>query len=70
MTSVARLDVENLPGRGRSCQPVTTGRPRHDWSMRLLGLSASQDNGVGRVVALQVVLDRDGAAILWGACCG
>ena len=37
MTSVARRDVENLPVKGRSCQPGTTGRPRHDWSMRLLG---------------------------------
>ena len=37
MTSVARLDVENLPGQGRTCQPGTTRRPRHDWSMRLLG---------------------------------
>ncbi len=36
MTCVARLDVENFPGQGRPCQPVTTGRPRHDWSMRLL----------------------------------
>ena len=36
MTSVARLDVENLPQQGRSCQPVTHVGPRYDWSMRLL----------------------------------
>ena len=47
MTSVARRDVENLPGQGRSCQSGTTGLPRHDWSMRLLGVSDTRVRYVG-----------------------
>ena len=36
MTCVARQVSGNLPGDVRPCQPGTTRRSRHDWSMRLL----------------------------------
>ena len=44
MTSVARQDVEYLPHLGRSGQDGTDGRPRHDWSMRLLGSAATSQH--------------------------
>src|SRR5690606_36205598 len=46
MTSVARIDTTNLPGHVRKCQPATNGRPRHGWSMRLLGRSGASAAGL------------------------
>jgi len=36
MSSVARPDVENLPGYRPACQREANGRPRHVYSMRWL----------------------------------
>ena len=37
MTCVARRALGILRDGDGSCQPFTDRRPRHDWSMRLLG---------------------------------
>ena len=61
MTSVARLDVENLPQQRWSCQPATTGRPRHDWSMRLLDSNSRrhgrQGGGLKGILSAFIVVD-------------
>ena len=48
MSSVARPDVENLPGQCPSCQREDNGRPRHGYSMRLLGHCMCRQNPSSR----------------------
>ena len=61
MTSVARRDVENLPGRRRPCQYETIIRPRHDWSMRLLDSNSRrhgrQGGGLKGILSAFIVVD-------------
>ncbi len=61
MTSVARLDRKNLPWQGGACQPVTDGRPRHDWSMRWLDSNnrchRRQGDGLTGILSAFIVVD-------------